>query len=349
MNPQQPKQTEHSLGVSIIIVNWNTRELLRACLKSLYKSTRRVRLDIIVVDNASTDGSTEMVSQEFPLVNLVRNTENLGFARANNVALNECREDYILLLNSDTVVNDNAIDECVEFMAGHPKMGVLGCKLVYPNGNFQSSYFKFERLFDVFLTQCFALRSIILAGRKLGFPSLNYPSRYWGIEFSKPVPVDVIAGCFFLVRKPVIEEVGVLDEDFFFYGEEEEWCFRIRQKGWEIIYYPLACIVHIHGASSKKKLFPANLMSRRARLLVFEKTRGTAVAWLANSFMLFGSFIRLPIWLAAAVLGWFGFLKTNSTGQYFDLLKFHLAGLSKPVWRPTKAKELLKPQPTFAV
>jgi GT2 family glycosyltransferase len=337
------------IELSVIIVNWNTREILSNCLKSIFENSVRTPLEVIVVDNGSNDDSVEFIRNHFPNVVLIANSTNRGFSAANNQAMRMASGEFILLLNSDTIVKSGVLDSCVRFINDNQDIGVLGCRLVYPNGQFQSSYFKFERLFDVFFTQCFALRSIILAGRKLGFPSLNYPSRYWGVEFSKPVFVDVVAGCFFLVRKKVIEEVGVLDEDFFFYGEEEEWCFRIRQKGWDIVYYPLVQIVHIHGASSKKKLFPANLMSRRARLLVFEKTRGTAVAWLANSFMLFGSFIRLPIWLAAAVLGWFGFLKTNSTGQYFDLLKFHLAGLSKPVWRPTKAKELSRAQPTVAV
>jgi GT2 family glycosyltransferase len=223
-------------------------------------------------------------------------------------------------------------------MKQHPRNGVLGCRVLYPDGTFQSSYFRFTHLRELLLLQCLGLRPLVLLGRRLGFRNLNYPSRYWGRVFSTAAEVDAVAGCFFLVRKSVIDEVGLLDEDFFFYGEEEEWCFRIKRAGWSVVHYPFAEIIHFHGGSTDKTSSQSAFASRRARLIVLEKTRGMFSAWVGNVIMTLGMFLRLPVWLIA---DWIKTARANEKNNPFskrlELIRFHLAALVRPVWRPAPA------------
>jgi hypothetical protein len=251
-----------SIQLSIIIVNWNTKELLRQCIESIYQSKKRDDIEVIVVDNASTDASAEMVRHSFPQAKLLQNSSNLGFAAANNQGLRMCSGEFILLLNSDTQVLNGAIDKCMDYMKLHENVGVLGCKVLNPDGTFQSSCFRFERLRDLVYFHCLGISIWFLLLRRLGLKTLNYPSRYWGRVFTDEKHVDVVAGCFLLTRRSVIDAVGFLDEAFYFYGEEEEWCFRVRCAGWAIVYFPFAEIIHIHGASSKMLSMSLSLAER---------------------------------------------------------------------------------------
>ena len=317
-----------AIVLSIIIVNWNTRELLRHCLQSVFMSTDCADLEVIVVDNGSNDGSVDMVAASFPQVLLVANAVNRGFAAANNIGIARASGKFLLLLNSDTIVRKGTFDACLDHMACSPNVGALGCRVVYPDDSFQSSYFRSTSLLELFLFHCMGFWLVVFLVRKFLLSTFNYPSRYWGAQFNAPTKVDGVAGCFLLVRRDAISQAGVLDEDFFFYGEEEEWCSRIRSAGWSVVYFPGAEIIHLHGASSKLSTFSTSLAARRARLMLLKKTQGAAVAWLANLIMTFGVIMRIPFWCFSAVFRW-----ARSRGSddrlapRLELMRFHFAAL----------------------
>jgi GT2 family glycosyltransferase len=324
-----------AVRLSIIIVNWNTKELLRQCIESIYQSINHDDFEVIVVDNASTDGSTEMVKHTFPRIKLIQNKSNMGFAAANNQGLQICSGELILLLNSDTQVLNGALDKCVDYMKLHGKVGALGCRVLYPDGTFQSSYFRFERLRDLAYHHCLGFSTWIRLLCRLGFKTLNLPSRYWGQVFTAEKQVDAVAGCFLLTRRSVIDAVGPLDEAFFFYGEEEEWCFRVKRAGWAIMYFPFAEIIHIHGASSKMLSMSLSLAGAKARLLVLEKTRGFLTAWLGNLIMTLGMLPRVPMWFIADFRTSQRQRKRHKTfSTRLQLARFHLTAMLRPVWRP---------------
>jgi len=230
--------------LSIIIVNWNVKDLVEECIKSVYFQTKKVIFEIIVVDNNSTDGSIEMLEKQFQQIHLIKNNENLGFARANNQAIKRSKGECILLLNPDTVVRDRAIEKMIEFMESHPRAGACGCKLILPNGEPQSGAAGFFPSIVTIFNYYFFLSYI--------FPS-NYFLRgfflrqaYVGID---PIEVDWVSAASMMVRKKVIGVAGLLNEDYFMYVEDMEWCKRIKEKGWEIYYLPEPSIIHYQSAS----------------------------------------------------------------------------------------------------
>lgn len=237
--------------LSIIIINWNTRDLLAQCLHSIFSQPPRCEFEIIVVDNASTDHSAEMLHQRFPCVKLIENKENLGFAAANNQAIRIIRSDYVLLLNPDTILSPSAIDDCVAFMAGNSQAAVVGCQLLNEDGTLQHSWDS--------------------------FPSL---AKEWGItrrgdrsvQDDGAIPeVDWVKGAFFLVRTTALQHVGVLDEDYFLYAEEMDWCFRARRAGWKVFHIPNVRVIHIESASSRKMPVKTFIDYYRGQLLFYNK------------------------------------------------------------------------------
>ncbi|HOC39087.1 MAG TPA: glycosyltransferase family 2 protein [Thermodesulfobacteriota bacterium] len=234
-----------STKLSIIIVNWNTLDLLRQCLRSVIGALGELLSEIIVVDNASSDGSPEMVNKEFPSVRLVENTSNLGFAKANNQGLSIAHGEYALLLNSDTIIEDcRLFTEWIAFMDQHPEAGASGCRLVFPCGAYQVGDAGFQPSlltavnFSMFLSKLFPryCRGLFLQDECPGLP----------------LDVDWVSGADFLVRKSILSQTGMLDESIFMYAEDIEWGCRIRKYGYRIYYLPHLQIVHLQGASSVK-------------------------------------------------------------------------------------------------
>jgi GT2 family glycosyltransferase len=242
-----------SLDLSIVIVNWNTIGLLRDCLRSIYATTRGLDFEVIVVDNASHDGSVEMARAEFPQAILIANAENLGFAAANNQGLAIARGRYALLLNSDTVVLDSALQRTVAFADAHPEAGVVGCRTLNPDGSLQNTCFMFPSLLNWLLFATYLYR-VFPRSRFFGREQMTW----WARDDVREV--EVVTGCFMLVRREAIEAVGVMDPGFFMYAEETDWCYRFRRAGWKCLFTPDAEIIHIGGASAPK------LSARRARI-----------------------------------------------------------------------------------
>jgi len=271
------------LDLAIVIVSWNVRGLLEACLISVYESLKSSNLNrkVWVVDNASTDGSAEMVRERFPQARLMANETNVGFASANNQALQAMgfpsteRHElsrYVLLLNPDTEVLDDALTTMVRFLDDNPHAGVAGAKLLYPDGRLHHSAFAFPTLAQAFL-DFFPLHYRLLNSRLNG----RYPRRLY--ERGEPFSIDHPLGAALMARGEAIQEVGLLDERFFIYCEEIDWCMRIKKAGWGIYCVPRAEVVH-HVAEStgqvRGQMFAALW---RSRYLLFEKHYGHFYQW----------------------------------------------------------------------
>lgn len=207
-----------------------------------------------MVDNASSDGSPEMVSKEFPQVKLIRNKKNAGFAKANNQAIKLAQGDYILLLNPDTKVQADALNQMIAFLDSHPDAGVVGAKLVLPDGRVQPDPFgRFPTVKNILLLKLWQMSERIKGNRDLTRK-----------DFSKILEVDWISGASMMIRQEVIKEVGLMDEEYFLYLEDVDWCYRMRQAGWSIYVLPTAKITHHLGQSRQKNLQTARTEYRNS-------------------------------------------------------------------------------------
>lgn len=264
------------MDVGIVIVSYNTRALLKACLTSLFTGRLDgVEAQVWVVDNASADDSAAMVRQTFPQVRLLDLSENVGFARANNLALRamgfgevdrgqvNTRPRYVWLLNPDTEVLGTALPTLVSFLDSHPEVGAAGPRLIYPDGRFQHSAFAFPGVAQVFL-DFFPLNHRLINSRLNG----RYPQRAYT---DGPFAVDHPLGAALMVRGEVVDQVGLLDEGFFMYCEEVDWCMRIKRAGWQVYCVPQAWVVH-HGAQSTRQVRTAMFVALwRSRFRFFAK------------------------------------------------------------------------------
>jgi hypothetical protein len=282
------------LDVSVIIVNWNTRDILRNCLLSIYEQTNEIDFEVIVVDNASTDGSVEMVKRDFPHSSLIENVGNRGFAAANNQGLKIAKGPYILLLNSDTVVLDGAIQKTVAFAKQHPEAAVIGCKVLNPDRSLQPTCFMFPSLLNMFLSSTYMYKL---------FPKSKFFGReqmtWWNRNDVREV--DVVTGCFMLVKKKAIEQVGMMDEQFFMYAEETDWCYRLKKAGWKLLFTPDAQIIHFGGQSSKQIQGEMLVRLRLSILRFVNKHYGWLEFQIASFFTVLFLLVRVPFWLIITI------------------------------------------------
>jgi hypothetical protein len=228
------------MQVSIIIVSWNVKDLLKKCLESILRYSQNIEYEIIVVDNASTDGTVEMVRQNFSQVQLIANQENLGFAKANNIGIRQSKGKYVLLLNPDTEFVENSLEKVIAKMESDQKIGVLGCRLLNPNKSLQQSV----RRLPTILNQL-----VILFKLHKFFPSLLHNYLAKDFDYSREQRVDQVMGAFFLVRRSVFREIGLLDEKYFIWFEEVDFCSRVVQADSDVVYWPCTSIIH-HGGQS---------------------------------------------------------------------------------------------------
>ena len=260
--PILPRRTEgdpeSKITLSIIIVNWNTKEALKGCLESIYASGLHF-FEIIVADNASEDGSISMLEEEFPQVRLIKNTRNVGFARASNQGMFLSRGDHILLLNSDTQIEAQALRRIIEFMEEHPQAGAMGPRLVLPDGRPQPYSFGCDPTLGYLLR-----RGLNLFLRK-GY------LHDWGTEEIREV--DWVSGASLMLRRRALEETGLLDENFFLYFEDNDLCLRLRQKGWKVYFNPMVQVIHLGGESLVKNE-PARAEYYRSLLYFYSKHYG---------------------------------------------------------------------------
>jgi GT2 family glycosyltransferase len=254
------------MDISVVILSYNTRDLLRACLRSVAADAGDLRVETIVLDNASTDGSAAMVREEFPWVKLLESATNLGFAGGNNRALERCCGRHVLLLNADAALHPGALAALAGYLDAHPRVGAAGPRLLNPDGTPQPSAFGFPSLGRM------ALTATRLARLLTGYVE---PARVYRPKV--PMAVDWITGACLMVRRSVVSAVGPLDEGFFFDFEDVDWCRRMREAGWEIHAVPAAVATH-HRWQSKAQLGEQWLRADESSYYYFRKHHGPAAA-----------------------------------------------------------------------
>ena len=284
-----------TLDVSIIIVSWNTRDLLRDCLRSIYDQAGSTSLEVTVVDNGSSDGSAEMVKTEFPGVVLIQNAENRGFAAANNQGIKAARGRYVLLLNPDTALLNDALEKVMAFADSHSEAAVVGCRVLNLDRTLQPTCFMFPSLLNMLLSTIY-LYKLFPKNRFFGRERMTWWDRN---DFRE---VDVVTGCFMLVRRGAIEAVGLMDERFFMYGEETDWCYRFNQAGWKVMFTPTAEIIHLGGQSSKQVAVEMSLQLRAGILQFFRRNRPYATYLAACLLVALWFGVRMPVWLSKGLV-----------------------------------------------
>jgi len=295
------------MDLTIALVSYNTRNLLKGCLSSVYGKTAGLEFEVIVVDNASTDGTLEMLKREFSQVKIIGNRENQGFAGANNQAIEQSKGRYLLLLNPDTLFKSGSLHKMITFMDDNSEVGALGCKILYPDGRIQPSNDNFPGLFTE-LFRMVQLKRLIpdpkmrakigrkwgkMLGRTLG----GYLNLYWDTERIREV--DWITGAFFLIRRKAIQDVGLLDENFFMYYEDADWCYRMRQRGWKIFYFPFFEIVHYVGESDGKFSPHTFIEQHKSMHYFFKKHRGKKALFMLRLIVSGGLTLR---WVGVVII-----------------------------------------------
>ena len=306
-------------AVSIVIVNWNTRDILFDCLQSIENQTTRPH-EIIVVDNASSDGSADMVRQNFPKVKLIANSGNRGFAAANNQGLEIAIGEKLLLLNPDTIILDHAIDEMCAWLDAHEDVGCVGCQVFEDADTIQRTCFADPGPLNLALIE-FGLYRLAPRHPLLGRPEYGD----WNRDSERDV--DVVSGMFMLVPRHVFETVGLLDEAFFVYSEEADWCRRIRDAGWRCVFAPEARILHLEGGSKST----AQIKSR-----MYVQKQKSKMIYTRKHYGWFGALCAKGVFLCSAILRGTAFGLANlarSTPDHKarvrlarDVIRFHLFG-----------------------
>jgi GT2 family glycosyltransferase len=266
---QAQKSAPSQVDASIVVVSFNTRDVLRECLLSVYREVGSLHVQIIVVDNASTDGSPAMIEREFPEVELIRSEINLGFGSANNLGIQSARGRYVVLLNSDAFLTEGSLHRSVAHMNDNPRAGLGGGRLIGRDGSWQPS----ARMFPTVLSDL-----IVHSGLAARFPRSRFfgrADRTWANEM-EAAEVDWVPGAYSIIRSDVLAATGPFDPRFFLYYEEVDLCIRIKQKGYSIWYWPDIAVVHIGGESS-----------RQIRSLEMSRTGGQLLLWRMRSMLLY--------------------------------------------------------------
>ena len=256
------------MDLSVIIVNYNVRDFLENALTSVQQALRAMDGEVIVVDNASDDGSVEMVRRKFPAVSVIAGERNVGFAAANNVALRRAKGRHFLLLNPDTVVQEDTFQVIVRFLDEHPDAGLAGCTILNPDGTLQPACRRSFPTPWVAFTKISGLSTLYPRSRVFGRYNLGY------LDPGGTYEVDAISGSFMALRREVYEQVGGLDEEYFMYGEDLDWCFKIKQAGWKVYYVSETRIIHYKGESVRRSDLDEVRTFYRAMRIFVDKHHG---------------------------------------------------------------------------
>jgi len=295
MIEQPPKASPTSPDLSIIIVSWNVETLLRDCLHSIEAGRGGLAVEVIVVDSLSTDGSPEMVAAEFPWVTLIRCHENVGFPKGNNLGIAKAHGRYILLLNPDTLIQGEALALMVQYFEESTEVGVLGPQLHNADGSVQSSRRRFPNLaiglFESTWLQPFAPKHML--------------DNYYALDLPDDEinDVDWVMGAALMTRQTVIDQVGGMDEAYFMYSEELDWCRRIKDAGWRVVYLPTAKVTHFQGQSSDQVVVQRHIYFNKAKLRYFRKYHGRAAATILRLFLLSNYCWQMGVEAGKGVIG----------------------------------------------
>ena len=301
-----------SPDLSIIIVNWNVRDLLRDCLRSIDVGRGALSVEVIVVDSASADDSVAMMRNEFPWVRLIPCDENVGFPGGNNIGLAEASGMHLLLLNPDTVILEDALPKMVAYLQAHSDVGALGPQLLNPDGSIQSSRRRFPTAATGFL------ESTWLEGLAPGVLR-----RYYTLDLPEDATADVdwLTGACIMVPRAIYEEIGGLDEGYYMYSEELDWCRRIKATGRRVVYFPAAQVTHHVGKSSEQAVTARHINFQRAKLRYFRKYHGRVLAGAMRVFLLSNYAWQLILEGAKGLLGSKPALRRQRVRAYYDVLR----------------------------
>lgn len=311
--PQPPAPSPQSPDLSIIIVSWNVRELLRACLQSIDAGRGDLDLEVIVVDGASGDGSLKMVRGSFPWVKVIACEENVGFPRGNNLGLEEANGRYILLLNPDTEIRGNALSTMVEYLEQHPDVGGVGAQLLNPDGSVQSSRRRFPTLATALFESTW-LEPIAPKRIMRHYYALDLPD-------DETADVDWVKGACLMTRREVVAQVVGLDEAYFMYSEELDWCRRIKDAGWRIVYLPAAQVLHYEGKSSEQAVTARHINFQRAKLRYFRKYHGWLATTMLRLFLIFNYSWQLLLEAGKGMVGHKRPLRWQRVHTYWQVIR----------------------------
>jgi len=284
-----------SVDISIVIVAWNAQHYLKLCLESLAAAPPRRSMEVLVVDNASSDATVEMVESQFPWVKLIKSPENLGFSKGNNVAIRQAKGRYIALVNPDVIVFPGCLDALADFLDENPKVGNVGPRVLNPDMSLQSSCRRFPTLWNNFCSAS-------------GLSSKFKNSRFFAGEHmfyfahDQTRPVDVIVGCFSFIRREAFDAIGLLDEDLFMYGDDVDWCRRARNAGWGVVFYPGAQAIHDRGKTTAPYPVRFAVAQQRSVLQYWTKHHGFLDVLGIRGIMFFHHTLRYSIALASGLL-----------------------------------------------
>jgi N-acetylglucosaminyl-diphospho-decaprenol L-rhamnosyltransferase len=293
------------LDLAIVVVSYNVHALLRRCLSTVYASEGDFTFELVVVDNASSDGSAEMVQSEFPEARLIKNQENVGYPAGNNIGLRAfgtwqgpaLPARYALLLNPDTELPPTALADMITFMDTRPSAGAAGPKLVLPNGDLDLACRRSFPTPEVIFYRVVQLGRLFPKSRRFGRYNLTY------LDPDTLHEVDSVVGAFMLVRAAAISDVGLMDERFFMYGEDLDWAKRIKEAGWKVYYNPAVVVLHVKRASSSQEQTRARFEFERANLLFYRKHyQASTPGWL-NALILMALAIRGGVKLWPEIVG----------------------------------------------
>ncbi|MFB6258144.1 MAG: glycosyltransferase [Flavobacteriales bacterium] len=274
------------MKLSVIIVNYNVEAFLEQCLRSVLKALDRVDGEVIVVDNASVDGSVEMVREEFPSVHLIANQQNLGFSKANDQAIEFARGEYVLLLNPDTLVEEDSFEKVIAFMDEHPEAGGLGVKMLDGQGRFLPESKRALPTPEVAFYKVFGLSALFPRSKRFGKYHLGH------LDKDKVHEIEVLSGAFMLLRRSALDDVGYLDTSFFMYGEDIDLSYRLLQGGYRNYYYPHTRIIHYKGESTKKSSINYVIVFYKAMLIFADKHFSKKNRWLFRGLIRFAIYFR---------------------------------------------------------
>ncbi len=282
------------MDISVVIVAWNAKHYLKLCLESLEKSPPRRSIETLVVDNASADGTAEMLQAQFPWVKLIRSGENLGFSRGNNVGIRQCQGRYIALVNPDVIVFPGCLDALADFLDQNPKVGNVGPRVFEPDMSQQSTCRRFPTLWNNF---CSAT----------GLATKFKNSRFFAGEHmfyfphDRTMKVDVLVGCFSFIRRETFDAVGLLDEKLFMYGDDVDWCRRCWKAGWEVVFFPGAQAIHDRGKTTAHYPVRFALAQQRSVLYYWSKYHGLFDRLGIRSIMVFHHLMRYTLAVLASL------------------------------------------------
>jgi GT2 family glycosyltransferase len=304
---------EPVIDLSIIIVSWNVRDLLQACLTAIETGKGDLSLETIVVDSGSADGSPEMVREQFPQVKLIARQDNVGFPLGNNIGLAEANGRFLLLLNPDTEIVGDALTTMTAYLDADPDAGVVGGQLLNPDGTVQSSRRRFPTVATAFFEstwlQPFAPKSIL--------------RQYYAEDLAdeETADVDWVKGACLMTRKTVLNEVGPLDAEYFMYSEELDWCKRIKTAGWRVVYLPEAKIIHYEGKSSEQAVTARHINFQRAKLRYFRKYHGKMVTVVLRAFLLLNYLWQLALEALKGLVGHKRELRRQRVRAYWQVIR----------------------------